>query len=67
MTTDSVLSVKAGTTAPLDPGFQPAILTHRAYQAAVAKLPQPARLVLAVERTGGLISRIDDAAASTTP
>jgi len=43
--------------APLDPGFQPAVLVNRNYVAAVKKSGHALPLVIGLEREGGLVSR----------
>jgi predicted NBD/HSP70 family sugar kinase len=44
-------------TAPLDPGFQPAILFNQEYSANVKGFGKSERLVIGLEREGGLLSR----------
>ena len=45
--------------APLDPGFQPAVLVNRAYLAAARKSGQAVPLVIGLERECGLVSRYE--------
>lgn len=45
--------------APLDPGFQPAILFHRQYVTAARASGRAVPLVLGLEREGGLVSRYE--------
>ena len=42
---------------PLDPGFRPAVLAKRAFQAEVAASGVGVPLVLGLERVGGTLSR----------
>ncbi len=44
--------------APLDPGFQPAVLANRNYIAAAKKSGHALPLVIGLEREGGLVSRL---------
>ncbi|HLU47414.1 MAG TPA: ROK family protein [Planctomycetota bacterium] len=48
-----------GTAAPLDPGFRPPILAWRRYGEEARRSSSPRRAQLALERQGGLISRLD--------
>lgn len=52
-------SVKPAIPAPLDPGFQPAVLFNRNYVAAAKASGQAVPLVLGLEREGGLVSRFE--------
>ena len=45
--------------APLDPGFQPAVLFHRQYVTAARASGRAVPLVLGLEREGGLVSRYE--------
>lgn len=45
--------------APLDPGFQPAVLANRAYVAAAKASRDAAPLVIGIERERGLVSRYE--------
>jgi len=45
--------------APLDPGFQPAVLVNRNYVAATKKSGRALPLVVGLEREGGLVSRFE--------
>jgi len=45
--------------APLDPGFQPAVLVNRNYLAATKKSGRALPLVIGLEREGGLVSRFE--------
>ena len=51
--------IRVAVSAPLDPGFQPAVLFNRTYAAAVKKSGQGVPLVLGLEREGGLVSRFE--------
>lgn len=42
---------------PLDPGFQPAVIFNRAYQASVRKSRKGVPLIIGLEREAGLVSR----------
>ncbi|MEP0764502.1 MAG: ROK family protein [Chloroflexota bacterium] len=46
---------------PLDPGFRPAVLANRAFQAEVAQSGAGVPLVLGLERVGGTLSRFETA------
>ncbi|MBA4387369.1 MAG: transcriptional regulator [Verrucomicrobia bacterium] len=56
---DSLLYVRPGVPAKLDPGFAPAILAIGNYESAAGKSGRPERLLIAVERENGYISRCD--------
>ena len=45
--------------APLDPGFQPAVLFNRRYLAGALKSPAAVPLIIGLEREGGLLSRCE--------
>ncbi len=49
---------------PLDPGFQPAVLVNRAYEQRVQASADRQPLILAVERDGGRIGRMEVAVVS---
>jgi predicted NBD/HSP70 family sugar kinase len=55
----SLLSIKPTTSAPLDPGFLPAALYHRAYLESVRAAKNSVPLVLGLERECGLVSRFE--------
>jgi len=57
-TTPSLLEVPPRVAAPLDPGFRPAVLGHRAYRKAVAAARKTS-IGIAVERNKGLVARYD--------
>ena len=54
-----LLAVAAPTAAPLDAGFCPPVLVHRAYRAAVEEAGGGEKLVLALEREAGRVSRFE--------
>jgi predicted NBD/HSP70 family sugar kinase len=56
---NAILNLKPNTTAPLDPGFTPAVLVNRAYRQAVKDASETATLLIAVERENGLVERGD--------
>lgn len=53
------MTTKPKISAPLDPGFQPAILVNRNYVAAAKKAGQAVPLVIGLERECGLVSRFE--------
>ncbi len=53
------ISLKPAITAPLDPGFIPAVLFNRNYVAAAREAGNSVPLVLGLEREGGLVSRFE--------
>jgi predicted NBD/HSP70 family sugar kinase len=53
------ISPQPAITAPLDPGFQPAISFNRGYQAALKASGNGVPLVLGLERENGLLSRYE--------
>lgn len=55
----SLLAVRPGIPAPLDPAFIPPVLARRAYRDAVRHAPRRILLNIAVERENGLVSRGD--------
>jgi predicted NBD/HSP70 family sugar kinase len=59
MANTSLFHIRPRIQAPLDPGFIPAILANRNYQAAVAKSVQKTRIAIAIERENGLVTRND--------
>jgi predicted NBD/HSP70 family sugar kinase len=59
MTEKSLLHVVPRISAPLDPGFIPAILANRSYRTAVANSTKTTVMAIAVERENGLVSRGD--------
>lgn len=59
-----MLRTKAPTPAPLDPGFVPPVLVHRAYRQAV-KAAGGERLVIGLERENRLVTRFEMEVATT--
>jgi len=57
--TDSLLQVRPGIAAPLDPGFSPAVLANRRYREVVGSAGDTGRLGVAVERENGFTYRRD--------
>ena len=55
----SARSLKLKIAAPLDPGFQPAVLVNRSYVAAAKASGRAVPLVLGLEREGQLVSRYE--------
>jgi hypothetical protein len=53
------VSLKPAITAPLDPGFLPAVLFHRRYTESVRASGKGVPLVIGLEREGGLVSRYE--------
>jgi predicted NBD/HSP70 family sugar kinase len=53
------MSFKLRIPAPLDPGFQPAVIFHRNYLIEIQKAGKEAPLAIGVERENGLLSRFD--------
>lgn len=53
------MNKKPNIPAPLDPGFQPAVLANRNYIAAAKRTGQTVPLVIGLEREGGLVSRFE--------
>jgi hypothetical protein len=59
MNWNEMLSLKAPTSAPLDPGFCPPVLVHRQYRAAVKAAGGGEKLVIGLERENGLVTRFE--------
>jgi predicted NBD/HSP70 family sugar kinase len=55
----SLLSIKPTIAAPLDPGFLPAVLYHRAYRESVENAHHGVPFVIGLERECGLVSRFE--------
>jgi hypothetical protein len=53
------MSIELRISAPLDPGFQPAVVFNRNYVAAAKASDKAPLLVIGLEREGGLISRYE--------
>src|SRR4051812_49404494 len=53
------MKITARIAAPLDPGFEPAILCNRAYESRVKAEPNAVRLVIGLERDKGFLSRFE--------
>ncbi len=53
------VSIQPATTAPLDPGFLPAVSFNRGYQTALKTSSNGVPLVLGLERENGLLSRFE--------
>ncbi len=58
----SWMLLPAGVSAPLDPGFRPAVLANRAFRAAVAASGSSVPLVFGLERGDGSVSRFETTA-----
>ncbi len=54
---NSLLDVAPGIAADLDPGFRPMILGHRAYRRALAASANKDKVIIGLERNGGLVTR----------
>jgi predicted NBD/HSP70 family sugar kinase len=60
------MNIKPNLPAPLDPGFQPAVLVNRNYVAAAKRTGQAVPLVIGLERECGLVSRFETMVFPTT-
>ena len=66
-TTAVPTQLKSSIIAPLDPSFEPAILFHRAYLEHAKKSGRAVRLVVGLEREGGLLSRFETVVDPASP